>query len=312
MINLSQIIMLAPDRINISDPCLFWAREPDEDFLQSVKNLGQTEPVLIVTGSREKVLVAGYKRTLALRSLGREIMAMEIPPADPYSRGLIYLATNHGQALDQEKIIPALRYFSSINSISGEVWKRVGVAADSKIQGLWQSWLALPLSWDRLLALGNISLESSRILKNLGNEDLEALYPFFAELSWSKNNCLNLLTWLSEKARMEQTKPADVIKGLELEKILKTGLSPADKIKSILRIVFQARYPVLSEMKNHLNPGLRSISAGTGWRFEHKDEFESTEIEISARIKSRQDLEKALAGLEKIFESGVLEDWPVK
>jgi hypothetical protein len=312
MNNIRQIIMAVPESINLSDPCLFWARRPDEYFIQNVKDLGQAEPVLISFHQDEAVLIAGYKRVLAQKSLGRKVMAVEIPPPDPYSRGLIYLAANHGQAIGPDRIISALRYFAGLGIISDQVWRLLEIAPGSRPQTLWQNWLALPRSWDMLLARGNISLESSRILKNLGMEELELLYPLFAQLSWSRNNCLNLLTWLTEKGRIDNTGPGQVIENLKLENILQSGLSPADKIKSILMLVFQARFPVFSDMKNRLALGLRSVSARTGWRLEHRDEFESTAIEISARIQSGQDLKKALLELEEITKSGILDQWPVK
>ncbi len=305
-------MLLAPERINFSNPCLFWAKKPDEEYIQNIKNFGQAEPVLLMTDSGEKILVAGYKRVLALQALGREVLALEIPTADSHVKGLLYFFSNQGQALDQKKIILALRYFASINNISEEVWRQLGIKNGSRLQVLWQSWLTLPQPWDQLLAKGNICLECSEILEKLALKDQEALYPFFAELSWSKNNSLNLLTWLAEKARMEQAKLVGIIQDLKLEKILRIDLSPNDKIKSILRVVYQARYPVLSRMKNSLNYRLRAISKGTGWRIEHKDEFESGEIIISTRIKSKQDLDNALTRLEQISNSGALDDWPVK
>jgi len=312
MNNLAQIMLVAPERINFSDPCLFWAKKPDEDYIQNIKDFGQAEPVLLMADSGAKILVAGYKRVLALQTLGREVLALEIPTADSHIKGLLYFFSNQGQALDQRKINLALRYFASINNISEEVWRQLGIKNGSRLQALWQSWLTLPLPWDRLLAKGNICLECAEILKKIALKDQEALYPFFAELGWSKNNSLNLLTWLAENARMEQTKLADVIQDLNLEKILRTDLSPNDKIKSILRVVYQGRYPVLSRMKNRLNYRLRAISTGTGWRIEHKDEFESREIIISTRIKTRQDLDNALTRLKQISNSDALDDWPVK
>ncbi len=295
----------------MTDPCLFWARVPDLDYIQTIKRFGQIEPVLVMAGEESKLLVSGYKRILALQALNRKILAMEIPVNDSYSKGLIYLFTNQGQTLNQEKIILALRYFASINNITQDVLKQLGIKPGSKTQQLWQDWLNLPLTWDQLLAKGNIALECSHILQKAGPGDLNAVHPFFACLSWSKNNSINLLTWLAETARMDCVSMAETIKTLELEKILKNDLSPGDKIKKILSIVFQARYPVLSGMKSDLARRLGRISVESEWRIEHQDEFESRDIHISTRIKDRNDLARALEGLERIYNSGILEDWPV-
>lgn len=312
MNNLPQILYLAPEELNLSDPCLFWAEEPDPDYIQNIDELGQIEPVLVMTQGSEKILVAGYKRALALKLLDRKVLALEIPMADSCLKGMIYLLSNQGQVLDQAKIIHALRYFASIDHLSEEVWKQLELSPGSKNQRLWQSWLTLPGNWDKLLSKNNICLECSHILEQTAPGDLDLLYSFFADLSWSRGNSINLLTWLTEKARMDHASLSAIIEKLKLEQILNSGLSPNDKIKSILKSVFQARYPILSQLKNDIAQRLGSISRESRWRMEHKDDFESREIQISTLITSQKDLEKALSQLEQIFRSGAFEDWPIK
>lgn len=303
---------LAPEEINLSDPCLFWAEEPDQEYIHNIEEFGQIEPALFIAQDSEKILVAGYKRTLALKLLDRKVLALEIPMADSCLKGIIYLLSNQSQVFDQAKIIHALRYFASIDHLSEEVWKQLKLNPGSKIQRLWQSWLTLPGSWDKLLSKNNICLECSQFLEQTAPEDLDLLYSFFADLSWSRGNSTNLLTWLTEKARMDRASLSQVIEKLNLEQILNSGLSPNDKIKSILKSVFQARYPVLSQLKNDLAQKLGNISRESRWKIEHQDEFESRKIQFSTLIASQKDLEKALSQLEEIFRSEAFKDWPVK
>jgi hypothetical protein len=312
MKNIPQIQYLAPEEITLSDPCLFWAEEPGPDYIQNIDELGQIEPVLVMAQGSEKILVAGYKRVLALKLLDRKVLALDIPMADSCLKGEIYLLSNQGQVLDQAKIIHALRYFASIDHLSEKVWKQLKLSPGSKIQRLWQSWLTLPGNWDKLLSKNHICLECSQFLEHMAPGDLDLLHAFFADLSWSRGNSINLLTWLTEKVRTDRASLSQVIEKLNLEQILNSGLSPNDKIKSILKSVFQARYPVLSQLKNDLAQRLGSISRESRWRMEHKDEFESREIQISALINSQKDLEKALSQLEQIFRSEAFKDWPVK
>lgn len=311
MDNTSELILISPDKVTLSDSCLFWASEPDHDFVSDIERFGQIEPALIMNKSGQKILVAGYKRTRSLMQLGRDIIALEIPPAGDYLKGLFYLLSNQNQVLDPGKTVLALRYFQAADNISPEVWTHLRIKPGSKIQTLWENWLELPPAWDDLLAEGNISVECSRILKQTGPDELQCLFPFFSCLSWSRNNSINLLTWLYEKARKEHKDLCQVIDELKLASMLDKALSPQDKIKSILKLSFQARYPVLSAMKNDLEHRLRSAAAGSGWRMEHKDEFESREIHLFTRINSKHDLKKVLAGLDQIYQSGALDDWPV-
>ncbi len=312
MYNTPQIITVHAESISLDDPCLFWAHSPDNHFISSMEKYGQIEPVLVMAVADQKILVAGYKRVKALKALKRKIMALVLPVADPYLKGQIYLLSNTGQNLDMKKTVLALRYFSSIGRISEEILTNLHLVPGSKLEQLWQSWISIPCSWDTLLAKGNISLECARIMQNLKAEDLEAVYPFFDQLSWSRSSSLNFLTWLGETARMKKAGICRLIHELELAPILQSRLSPGDKIKKIMLVVFQARYPVLSSLKGSLTRKLRQIGAKSGWKVEHLDDYESRELVFSTRVKNIQDLQKALRGLEQISSSKALENWPVK
>ncbi len=312
MHKISCLLTLDPENLGVEDPCLFWAEAPDKRFVRDIDRLGQVSPVLVMNDSGRNILVAGYKRTLALIKLKRRILALQVSMTDDYTKGLLYITSNHGHPVDQGMIVRALRYFASIDSITEEVWELLGVKSGSKDQTLWKTWLNLPLPWDRLLAQGSLSLECAPMLETISSTDLVTLFPFFSELSWSRNNSINFLTWLTEKSRMSNTDTTAIIDSLELENVLKSHLSPGDKIKKILNLLYQSRYPVLSGMKKNLEKRLDSATRESGWRIEHRDDFESREIIISTKIKNPNDLSNAITRLEKFASSGIFDNWPVK
>lgn len=308
---LYQVISIPPQALDVDDPCLFWAQQPDADYIESIKCMGQLEPVLITTQGSRKTLIAGYKRCMALKGLKRNILTLEIDSADSYNKGLIYLSSNYGRPLKPGMIIAALRYFSELNSLNNFIWKNLDITPGSKAQELWTGWIKLPQPWDEILAKGNISIECAPILLKLSENDLSFVYQFFSKLNWSRNHSINFITWLYEKSVIDQIDISHLRIMPELKKLLYSELSPNDKIKSIMKKIYSNRYPLLSEMSAHLDSRIQKAAAGTKWRFEHKDNFESQTISIFRQIKNQEDLKNSAEQLQTIADSETLKNWPI-
>ncbi|MFN2342626.1 MAG: hypothetical protein ABR542_04655 [Desulfonatronovibrio sp.] len=308
---LYQVISISPQDLNTDDPCLLWAQQPDSDYIENIQHIGQLNPVLITTENSRKTLVTGYKRYMALKGLGRNILALEIDSADSYTKGLIYLSSNYGRPLKPGMIIAALRYFSDLKSLNNFIWKNLDITPCSKAQELWASWIKLPQLWDEILARGNISLECAPILCKMSEHDLSFIYQFFSTLSWSRNHSINFITWLQEKSIIDETDISRLRIMPQLKALLDSELSPNDKIKSIMKKLYSVRYPLMFEMSARLDSRIREAVSGTKWRFEHKDNFESQNIAISRQIKNQEDLQKAAEQLQAIADSKTLKNWPV-
>lgn len=308
---LYQVISIPPQDLEIDDPCLLWAQQPDADYIENVKCMGQLEPVLITTQGSRKILIAGYKRCMALKAIGRNILALEVDSTDSYTKGLIYIASNYGRPLKPGMIIAALRYFHELNSLNNSIWKNLDITPGSKAQELWAGWIKLPQPWDENLAKGNISLECAPILLKMSENDLSFVYQFFSALSWSRNHSINFTTWLQEKSVIDQTDISRLKIMPELKALLDSALSPNDKIKSIMKKLYSDRYPLLSAMSARLDSRIQAAVAGTKWRFEHKDNFESQHIAIFRQIKNQEDLKKAAEQLQIIAGSDTLKNWPI-
>lgn len=308
----TRLFYTEPESIFTEAPCLFWGREPDHDFVQNLKAVGQIEPVIVFSQKKRLTLVAGFKRSRALAEMGQKILALQVQPQDPYMMGMIYLASNSGQALDSGKTAAALRYFSSINRITPSIWKSLDITHNSKAQELWQQWLELPQIWDELLAKGNLCLDCSHLLTKFTPQEQEAVRPLFTCLGWSRNNSLKFLTWTWELTKITRNSVFEILESSGVNRILHSDLSPGDKIKSIMKNFYQIRFPQSSAKLSKLSENLRRMSRETGWRMEHTDNFETMEISISTRIKNQDELHKAIAKLQTLADSRILDNWPVK
>ncbi|RQD56938.1 ParB N-terminal domain-containing protein [Desulfonatronovibrio magnus] len=311
MISNINIELIPPDLIYHGDPCILWPEEPDHRFIQNLKSIGQIQPAVVVRENEKLQLVAGYKRCKAFLKLQKKIACSILPALDPPLKGLVYLSSNIGRTLSEASILSALRYFSSIDALSDAVWTNLDITPGSKSQGLWLNWIKLSRKWDILLAKRSITLECAPLLIKLPSLDLDAVYPFFSDLGWSRNNSLKFLTWLLERSVMDNCSVRDQIFKSGLNRHLETSLSPADKIKSIMRDLFRVRYPLLANLKQETDKRLHQASVNTLWKIEHKDEFESRDIVVNATVSNIKKLELALVQLQKITQSDFMKDWPV-
>jgi len=88
-------------------------------------------------------------------------------------------------------------------------------------------------------------------------------------------------------------------------------LSPKDRIARILESVRQARYPQLTELERAFRSRSREVTAGTRWRVQPGDVFETGGVELSVRVKNHQELDRAMEDLQRMYGDRVWElIWP--
>jgi ParB family chromosome partitioning protein len=282
---------------------LFWSLPPSPALRLSLERHGQLVPVLVDGSGSRPVLLAGAARVGALAELGREVLCLDLGAVEGLARGLVYVQSNLGRELTDGQIVAAIRYFSAEPRADlGPALEALGLEPRSKRLRLVRSWLALPRRWDRLLAAGNVPLACAELLEGLGPGDLDAVEPLFADLSWSRGNAVNVLTWLREICVRDASRAAEVLADCGTAGLLGAGLSPKDAMARVTQEVRRRRYPLLSAMERDFSDAARQLTAGTRWRLAQPDCFESDVVEIGARLGSVAELRAASAELARIAE----------
>lgn len=301
------LLRLNPEEIDISGEWILWPREPSNTLLNSLKNQGQLQPVL-VQGQNPSRLIAGYSRVSALRELGRDVLAIQADLAEK-DPGLAYVQSNCGQEPATGQKIAALRYCRGNADLLKEMYPALGIDASSREHTQWENWLGVEEKWDSLLSREHLPLRAGGFLAEMSPEDREALYPFFRKLSWSKSNALKFFTWLTEKARMQGVSAAELIREKGLREILNADLSPKDATAGIMARLFSLRFPRAAAFMEKKEALCREITAGTGWRAAHTKNLESAELSFSAAANSTAQMKKLARELAEMAESGAFEKW---
>ncbi len=316
-----QLVHIHPKDIDIDGEWLLWPEAPDKALADSLAALGQTTPVLADFSRNRPRLVAGYRRTLALRNVrGAVLTALAVDdaawthgrPADalgetsdetsPETRfGLLYLASNMGRAVSEAMQVRALRFFTKHAPVSAALETAgpyLGLAPKSRPAGRLEQWAAFPAAFDALLESGNLTLASAPDLARLGPDGREALTPCFRTLRWSRNNLRNLAAWLTETAVRNETTVPGVVRDIGLAEILDKGLSPNDALAAILSAARIARYPHLSGLEARFTELAKALSKGTPFKASPSPGFESDAVTLTVRVGGSDELNAAARGLE--------------
>jgi hypothetical protein len=302
------IVTLRSETIDTSSPALFWAEEPDERFLRSLKGHGQIEPVQVALSGERILLLAGYRRVKAAVRLGLEVRAMPMEVSTPLQRGLLYLLTNLGRPTNEAMQVRALRFFTTCcgdEAVREQILPLLGIDSGSRQERLLLDWLTLSTSWDDLLMRQAVPLAAANLLARLSPEEQLDVEPFFQGLKWSRQSALQWLTWLFERSRMEGVLLGELIGKTGMRAVISQiahGLSPRDGIERLTRAARRVRFPHLAAMEERFETVTSALNKGNSWQVQHHGNFESTEIELRIRCSSSREIERAAQTLQTIQE----------
>ena len=269
-----------------------------------MRNQGQITPVLVDFGPRRPVLVVGYKRALAAKALGLPVLALEVLPEPGRNleadRGLAYLASNQGQAMSEERLLTAARYFqkclplAEFMSLAGPL---LGLAESDRRWRLIEAWLGLPTWLDGLAPLA-----CAPRLGTLGPQDLEALRPYLQVVRFPRNHLDNFLAFLGQAALAKGRSLADLLGGPELVRCREADLSPADKLARLTGAAMSLSHPRLAGLTARFAGLAAKLTAGTRFRIHPAQGFESDTVRLEVSLKDRQGLAKAARDLAALAQ----------
>lgn len=317
----TDLLLLEPGVIDCRGPWLLWKREPEPILRDSLRRLGQIEPLLALHEGGGWSLVAGHSRLRALRELGRKalVRAVDAPP-EPGARreialGLVYLASNRAYLLGEEAspalLLPALRFFierMDSEDLRRDVAPALGLAPRSRTLARLEQWCALfelDAPWERHLLAGRLPLACVETLARMTPEELQALEPFFAALSWSSSAARQFLTLLFETSRRDGAPLQAVVRsGLPaLPELLHGGLSPKDILAALLESARRLRHPRRYELERGFAALAAELSTGALWRVTPEQGFESDALHLSARCETPEQAREAARQLLRMADS---------
>lgn len=301
----SEIITASAESVHAGGNHLFWPDNSEESLEKSIKEFGQTTPVLAMETNNGLELIAGQARLRILRELKRPVMTRLVAEADDREKGLLFLTDNAARPMDDGMRLAALRYFRplmDIKTLTSDILPRLGIKPKSKDAKLLIAWLDLPEVWQNLLTKGNVPLAAGTPLSRMNETDRSAVEPLFTSFSWSRSNAVNMLTWLFETSKMTSTSIGEAMKSAGLDDILNQSLTPKDGIAKLTAAMKTARYPAISQLQADFASAARELTAGSRWRMSQPNNFETGGAELTVQIKDVDQLKRAIKELEAMSE----------
>lgn len=297
----SKLLRIPASDLSVEEPWLFWSQEPSDALRASLESCGQLEPVLVDAGSTPR-LVAGASRVRALQQFGRDVWCLQLGDLDAWDKGRTYLHANAGRERTEGRVVQSLRYFSALNQPERmeEIYSDLGLILRSKPRRIMEAWMTLPVAWDDLLFGGNIPAACAELLVRFAPKDLGDLFRIFENLSWSRGNAVNLLTWVHEICIRDGIDVEHVLRAIDVPALFAAGLSPKDCMSRLGHAVRKLRFPVLCAKEAAFETLAKSVSSGTRWRITQPDQFESGAVDLAIRIGSGEDVERACRDLTAV------------
>ncbi len=313
-----ELHLLDPGIIDSRGPWLLWKRAPDPGLRDSLHQVGQLEPLLVLHEEGVWRLVAGQSRLSVLRELGRKALVRVVDaPREPGTRGeialgLVYLASNRAYLLGEEapptQLLPVLRFFfqrMEPDELRRDVAPALALAPRSRTLRWLKQWCVLfppEAPWDQHLLAGRLPLACVDTLARLTPEELQALEPFFTALSWSRSAARQFLTLLFETSRREGA-PLHASMLPDLYTLLDKGLSPKDTQAALLEAARRLRHPRRHELERGFAALAAELGAGTPWRVTPEQGFESDALHVSARCETPEQAREAARQLLHMADS---------
>ncbi len=304
----TQIYSFDPAEIDCCGEWLLYPSLLDDEFISSIKTVGQLVPVLLAKNGNKVVLLAGRSRVLAAEKLGLNVSGIFVDAREDISRALVHMEENRRRVIDDALKLTVFRFFHnrvSEEELSKRVASLLGIKYKDRELKLWFEWLRLPLEFDDILKSGKFPLAAVSILSKFSDDDKKAVLPYFEKLGWSRSNAVNFLTWLYETSRRDKKSVATLISEYDLSPV-KENESPKDGVARLCKAAKQLRSPEYSKLLKTHETIVAEICTGTKWRVESAGNFETGEVLLQTRFKSREVLQKAVEDLNSIQKSG---DW---
>ncbi len=287
--------------IDCSGPWLFWPREIPARLRRALADRGQMTPVLIDGGGARPMLVAGAARAACLAELGQEVWCLDLGALSDVDKGLAYIHSNLDLEVTEARLVAAVRYFAEHGGGEmGRVFEALGIAPRSKQARLALAWLDLPRPWDDALARGALPLACAEVLVAFSAAERRAVEPLFSQLCWSRGNAVNVLTWIRETCLRDGLSASEAMAAMGADEILRADLSPKDAMARLTQAARRLRYPELTRMERDFEAEVAAMAVGASWRIAQPDQFESGNVELCARVSSRNELERAVRDLKAL------------
>lgn len=287
-----------------------------EPLKDSIDGFGVLNPPYLLRDSNGNlIVVAGYRRLLAVMELGWPDIVCQILPDNlpPFDALLLNLNDNlihrHLNSIEKGMVLRRLTRFLKREEIVANFMPILGIPSNRETLELFSGLEELEETIKISLAMERVSVRVAGLMESLDRDDRLRINDLFTSLRWSFNQQWEAIHWIIEIAGREGCSPKEVIDEGEIREVLDNDrMNNPQKVKATVKILKTRRFPSLLEAEKSFKKGISTLSLPSGVKVIPPAFFEGIDYKLEIVFAKGGELKENLAvlshlsGLERITE----------
>jgi len=270
-------------------------------------------PILMPSGSESRIIVCGFRRILACRSLNWKVVTARLLPPDtpPLACVLAAIADNCFQReLNLVETARAVKLLANILPDDDAVVamaRKAGLPVASPLLAKIRSLTQLPSEFQKGLIDGTLSLPMARRLQRLNMEDAAEAFGLFREIRAGLNIQREILDNAQESALREGVRLADILRSDALMQIRTSGDHDRSfKTSRIRKLLRERRYPALSAAEERFTTHIKALDLPRDMQLGPPTGFEGPDYKLSLNFSSRAQLRDQNEAINRMLKGEIL------
>jgi len=305
------------EQIDLDDELTSFSLDnPSGSLMQSIKEVGVIHPVVLLPIGDRFRIICGHRRTKICSLLDIKELPARILDSTMSDKSMLMvnLSENHlhRHYSDIEKGL-ILSKFLKIkvyeNHIIENYMLMLGLERSKKLLDDYSNVCKLIPGLQMLLHEMNVPIRIFSVFFLWDAESNKAAESFFSILRPGVNKWRELLEWTDEIATRDEIAPSNVFKLPELQSVLgQNGLPSNERYDQIRQILYSKRYPILNSLRFRLARALDNLKLDDKTKVHVQDSFESDEIRIEMKFRTREEFVNQLEKLVRASDSEALDE----
>jgi len=288
-----------------------------EPLKVSIEKFGVINPPYLLRNPDNNFLVvAGYRRLMAVKELGwHDIVCHVLPDRFTLLNAFLFNLNDnliHRQLNNIEKgmILQRLTRFTSTEEIVTNFMPILGIPSNKQQLELFLGLEELEERIKIYVAMERLSVRVAGLLRNIEKNNRLEINELFTSLKWSFNQQWETLQWIKEIASREGRSIIEIIDSKDIKEVLcTTTMNKPQKVKAIVKILKFRRFPSLSKAEKLFNKGIFNLSLPLGVKIIPPPFFEGTDYKLEVTFRKGEDLKEKLANLCNVPELKYIPDF---
>jgi len=273
-------------------------------------------PYLLRDSNGNLIVVAGYRRLLAVMELGWPDIVCQILPDNfpPFEALLLNLNDNvihrHLNSIEKGMVLRRLTRFLKTEEIVANFMPILGIPSKRETLGLFLGLEELEETIKVSLAMERVSVRVAGLMGSLDRDDRLRINDLFTSLKWSFNKQWETTQWIIEIASREERSIKEVVDEGEIIEILDNDrMNDPQKVKALVKILKTRRFPSLFEAEKLFKKGLSKLHLPSGVKIIPPPFFEGIDYKLEIVFTKGEELKGKLEELSHISKLEKITDF---